>query len=39
LGNGPFDAELGGPFSCLDCPVDAGYFTSFPNPVLNPCWP
>ena len=29
--------ESGGPFSCPGCPVDAGYFPSFPNPVLNRC--
>ncbi len=30
--------ELGGPYSCPDCPVNAGYFPSFPGAVLNPCW-
>ena len=29
--------ESGGPFSCPGCPVDAGYFPSFPDPVLNRC--
>ena len=35
-GNGPSDAESGGPFSCLVCPIDAAYFPSFPGRVLNP---
>ena len=29
--------EFGGPFSYPYCPVDAGCFPSFPDPVLNPC--
>jgi hypothetical protein len=29
--------ETGSPFSCPDCPIDAGYFPSFPDPVLNRC--
>jgi len=36
-GNGPSDAELGGPFSCPGWLVCTGYFPSFPDPVLNPC--
>jgi hypothetical protein len=31
--------ESGGPLSCPGCPVDAGYFPSFPGRVLNRCWP
>jgi hypothetical protein len=34
---GRLAGESGGPFSCPDCPVDAGCFLSFPDPVLNPC--
>ena len=29
--------ESGGPLSCPDCPVDAGYSPSFPGRVLNRC--
>ena len=29
--------ESGGPLSCPCGQVDAGYFPSLPNPVLNPC--
>ena len=29
--------ESGGPFSCPGCPIDAGYFPSFPDRVLNRC--
>ena len=29
--------EWGGPFSCILCPNNPGYFPSFPDPVLNPC--
>jgi hypothetical protein len=29
--------ESGGPFSCSVYPIDAGYFPSFPDPVLNRC--
>jgi hypothetical protein len=36
-GHGPSGAESGGPFSCPDCPIDVGYFSSFPGRVLNPC--
>jgi hypothetical protein len=35
--NGPFDAESGGPFSCLVCSIGADYLPSFPDPVLNWC--
>jgi hypothetical protein len=29
--------ESGSPLSCPCCSVDAGYFPSFPGPMLNPC--
>ena len=29
--------ESGGPFSRPDCPIDADYFQSIPDPVLNRC--
>jgi hypothetical protein len=29
--------KLDGPFSCPVCPIDAGCFPSFPDPVLNRC--
>jgi hypothetical protein len=29
--------KSGDSFSCSDCPIDAGYFLPFPDPVLNPC--
>ena len=32
---GRLAGESGGPFSCPDCPIDADYFPSVPDPVLN----
>ena len=29
--------QSGGPFSCLVCPIDTGYYPSFPGRVLNRC--